>query len=280
MHGGPWEPLADPLIEVEATQVRLRWPASGDFTSPIRDFSLRQVKEIKFQVAAELPDNRVFCNWVVLKPWDTLSGPQAPIAVGTTVSPEVCTEDGLLTVEKVSNPEIIQPGVETDIEYTVGITNMDGETHHIQEITDYLPTGFTYIGPTSGITTEAPQSSLENINGVDRWKLLWAGAEFSGGTAVSIASGETLNLVFWARTTKDVSGSYYNEVLLQPNKPVPKIFEEIGITEEEFNTNYSWTTGTVIVPAYDSRADTGEVCIDANIALILGGISITSYHVH
>jgi len=44
------------------------------------------------------------------------------------------------------------------------------------------------------------------------------------------------------------------------------------MTFEEITTNYSWNTGTVIVPAYDARADTDEVVIDANMALILGGL--------
>lgn len=279
--GGEWESIGDPLIEVEATQYRLRWPASGNFTSPIRDFAVRQVKELKFQVTGELPIDTVQCNWVVLKPWDTVSGPQAPISVGSPADPGVCKEGGLLAVIKSSDPEIIQPGVETDIKYTINITNLDGFTHQIQSITDYLPPGFTYTdNSTSGLTTENPQLSLENRNGVDRWKLLWTVDEFPGGNAVSIASGETLTLTFWAVTTKDVSGSYYNEVIVIPNVPVPKIFENIGVTEEEYFACYSWNTGAVIVPAYDSRADATPILIDANMALILGGIAITSWQIY
>jgi hypothetical protein len=279
--GGPWEPIDDPLIEVVATQYRLRWPASGNFTSPIRDFEVRQVKELQFQITGQLPNDRVHCNWVVLKPWDTVSGPQAPITVGNPPDPGVCDEGGLLAVNKTSNPEVIQPGVESDIEYTISITNQDGFTHQIQEIIDYLPPEFYYTdNSTSGLTTFDPQQSLETINGVERLKLRWTRDEFPGGNPVSIASGETLTLTFWARTTKDVSGSYYNEVIVIPDVPVPKIFEQIGVTAEEYYACYSWNTGAVIVPAYDSRADAEGTTIDANMALILGGISITSWQIY
>jgi hypothetical protein len=239
------------------------------------------VKELKFQVADELPNNEVHCNWAVLKPWDTISGPQAPISVGSPADPGVCGEDGLIAVTKVSDPEIIQPGVEADVKYTINITNLDGFTHHIEEITDYLPAGFTYTdNSTSGLTSLNPQQSLEDLNGVDRWKLLWTKDEFPGGNAVSIASGETLTMTFWVVTTKDVSGSYYNEVLLLSDVPVPKIFADIGLSEEEYFVSYSWNTGVVIVPAYDSQTDAGEVLIDANMALILGGIAITSWQIY
>lgn len=277
--GGSWEPLGDPLAESSGYggQERLRWPASGNFTSPIRDFAVRQVKEIKFQVAGSLLDDRVYYNWVVLEPWNTVSGPTANITVGSGKTPE----GGLLEVDKTSYPEVIQPGVETDIEYTISITNLDDETHQIQEITDYLPPEFYYsTNSTSGLTTFEPQISYETMCGAERQVLLWTVDEFPGGNAVSIASGETLTLTFWAQTTKEVSGTYYNEVTVVPKTPIPKIFEDIGVTYENYNTSYSWNTGTVIVPAYDSRADADGLTIDANMALILGGISITSWQIY
>lgn len=281
--GGAWESIGNPLIQVEANQYRLRWPASGSFSSPIRDFEVRQVKELKFQVTGELPGNRVNCDWVVLKPWDTLSGPQAPINVGSPSTPGLCSRDGLLEVSKTSNPAIIQPGVETDIEYDMSITNKDGFTHQIQEIVDFLPTGFTYSdNSTSGnVTSLNPQLSQEQFCGdQQRQKLRWTKTEFPGGNAVSIAAGATLNLKFWVRTTKDISGSYYNEAQAIPSTPVPKIFSDIGITPDEWNSIYSWNTGTVIVPAYDSRSSADNVTVDANMALILGGISITSWQIY
>ena len=37
-----------------------------------------------------------------------------------------------------------------------------------------------------------------------------------------------------------------------PKTPVPTIFSKIGVTDEEYYDGYSWNTGAVIVPAYDS----------------------------
>lgn len=279
--GGEWESIGNPSYVVEAGQVRLRWPASGNFSSPIRDFGVRQVKELKFQVAGTLAKDLVHCNWAVIKPWNTISGPQAPVTVGSPAKPGICSQGGLIAVTKISDPQIIQPGVVADIKYTMNITNLDGFTHHIEEIADYLPAGFSYTdNSTSGLTTLNPQLSLEDRNGVDRWKLLWTIDEFPGGNAVSIAAGATKTLTFWAVTTKDVSGSYYNEVELLSDVPVPKIFSDIGVFEGEYFVSYSWNTGAVIVPAYDSQADADQVLIDANMALILGGIAITSWQIY
>jgi len=296
--GGSPLSIPDPFIDIVGGQALMKWPAdydwetgTGVFSSDpldadhyfhgIRDFSVRQVKELEFQIASELPHDEVLTGWVVLKPWNTLSGPQAPITVGSPAEPEVFGDDGLLTVTKVSNPQVIQPGVETDIEYTVEITNRDTETHHIEEITDYLPAGFSYTdNSTSGLTTLEPQQSVEYRCDQERQKLLWTRDEFPGGTDVSIASGETLTLTFGAMVTKDVSGSYYNEITVAPDTFAPSIFSKVGVSDEDYYANYSWPTGAVIVPAYDSRADADGVIVDANMALILGGICIKSWQIY
>ena len=279
---GPPQSIPDPSFEVVGGQVRLQWPASydyetgtGGFSSPMRNFTTRQVKELSFQVTGGLLPNRTYYNWVVLKPWNTVSGYSGAIIVGNGSG----SEGGMLFLSKISNPQVIQPRVETDIEYTLNITNLSGHTQQIQEITDYLPPGFNYIGPSSGITTFDPQLSLENLNGADRWVLKWTTAEFPGGNAVSIAAEETLTLTFWALASREVSGSYYNEVIVIPNETLPQIFDEIGVDYGDFNANYSWNTGAVIVPAYDTSSDAEGITIDSNMALILGGITITSWHV-
>ncbi len=280
--GEPPQSIPDPSFEVVTGQVRLQWPASydyatgtGGFSSPMRDFTSRQVKELSFQVYGNLLPNRTYYNWVVLKPWNTTSGYSGAIITGDGSG----AEGGMLFLSKISNPQIIQPGIETDIEYTINITNLSGHTQQIQEVTDYLPPGFDYIGSPSGITDLDPQLSLENINGVDRWVLKWTTAEFPNGNAVFIASNETLPLIFWARTTRDVSGSYYNEALVTPDEVLPQIFQEIGVDYGDFNTNYSWNSGAVIVPAYDTSSESEGITIDSNMALILGGITITSWGV-
>jgi hypothetical protein len=271
--GGAWEPIADPLVEVDQNQVRLRWPASGNFSSPIRDFEVSQVKELKFQVTGTLSNNNVHCNWVVLKPWNTVSGPQAPIDVGSPADPGICSEDGLIAVNKISDPETIPPNVETDIQYTIQLTNQDGFTHQVEEVTDYLPPDFYYIGPTSGATNDDPVEEMVNINDVDRWKLYW-----DLEPDLSLSSGETMEIVFWARAIKDTSGSYFNELTVLSDVPVPQIFQNIGVTGDDYYNVYSWTTGSVTVPAYDSSSEAGQIVLDANMSMILGGVTITSYH--
>lgn len=281
--GGTWQSIGNPLAESSGYggQERLRWPASGNFTSPIRHFNVRQVKELKFQIALTLPssaDNSMFYNYVVLKVGNitTFSGQQAPITVGNGSKLDA---DGMLTVTKTSFPSIIMPGEETPVRYTVNMTNGDASTHQISRITDNLPPDFFYsANTTSGITTNNPAGNpppLVEMNGVYRQQLVW---NFS--PQVSITSGQTLSLVFWALATKDVSGSYYNEVLVDSNFGWPAIFQDIGVTQADFNSTYSWNSGSVTVPAYDSRTEAEDVVIDANLALQgVGSISITSYQV-
>jgi len=278
--GQTWEQIGDPDDETFGGQPRFRWPASGNFSSPKRDFTVRQVKQLRFEMNhtfSGADKNKVHCNWVVLKPWNTLSGPQAMINVGTPKKLNICDDDGLIQLSKVSDPEIIQPGVETDIEYTISIFNRDGSTHAVDNITDYLPPGFYYVGPTSNLTTSEPVITAVTINGIERERLVW---ELPPADK-SILDGETKCLTFWARTTKDVSGSYYNEVEIGvAQEDLPAIFSSLGIDYQDLYTNYSWTTGAVIVPAYDSRTGSDTVTIDANLALILGSVSITSWQVH
>jgi len=270
--GGAWEAIANPLAENNNDtqgQWRLRWPASGNFASPIKDFGVRQVKELQFQVQGTLPSPSKQCNWVVLKPWNTLSGQQAPIRVGGTTG--TCPDS--VTVSKTVEPELIQPGVTTPVKYVISIKNNETFTQHPTEIRDWLPQGFTYTGPTSGLTTNNPALSYVVLNDVTRQQLLWTGNW-------SVAAGATVTLTFWAEASKDVSGSYYNEFLVVAGDPAPKVFSTIGVTTTIWSTVYSWNTGTVLVPYYDSRADADEVVIDANFGLTEGGIAIKSWQVY
>jgi len=288
--GGSWEDLDDPLIEDTGYggQVRLSWPASGNFTSPMRDFNVRQVKEIKFDVSGSLADDSIHVNWVVLAPWDSLSGPQAHITVGNPSNPDDWGTYGMFEVGKVAEPEIIQPGIETDVKYTISITNHEGSTQGIEEIVDYLPPEFFYTDNSASgdITSSNPQLSLEILNGVERQVLKWTSSEIEPSDR-SFAAGSAKELVFWVRTTKDVSGSYYNEAEVKTDMPVPKIvYQIIGPTSAEdpddretWNTAYSWNTGTVIVPSYDSQTDADGEIIESNMSLLLGSTIINSWEV-
>jgi len=274
--GGPWENIANPLIESFGGVERLRWPASGSFASPIRNFTGGQVKEIKFQMASSgLKDNRTYYNWVVLKPWNTLSGATAKIVTGTGGTPQ----GGLVEVTKMAVPSFVAPGVPTEITYTITIKNQQGSTDQIQVIDDYLPPGFTYIGPTSGLTTIAPVQTYGLVNEIYRWKLEWKKAQFPGGNDISIASGGTKTLTFKAMTSEEISGSYYNEMVVQTKNPIPAEFSSLGITYTSFNSGYTWNSAPVIVPAYDSEASAGDVTTIANIAVTTNGVAFSSYQI-
>ena len=295
--GGPWLPIPDPDWS-NATGL-LKWPAdydpdteTGVFSSDpydpnyfhgMRDFEVRQVKEIKFQMSGRLADNVVHCNWVVLKPWNTMSGPQAPIYVGDASGE--CLSGGL-DITKEVEPEIIPPGEATEVTYTISVTNQSVSTQSIQQVIDYLPPDFNYIAnsvdPSSTITTLEPEAPvLEEVNGLWRERVRWTKDQFPGSIDVSIASGETLTLSFQALATKDVSGSYYNEVLvILKDVGIPgSAFDAAGVSAADYASGYSWNTGAVIVPAYDSTSEAEGITINSNMALILGGITITSWQV-
>lgn len=297
--GGSWEDFEDPLVEDTGYggQVRLRWPNpeiypfSDNFTTDlvfkgIRDFNVRQVKEIRFEVSGSLTDSSIHVNWVVLDPWDSLSGPQAHITVGDPSNPDDWGTYGMFETGKVAEPDFILPKEVANVKYTISIINHEGKTEGIDEIIDYLPPEFFYTdNSTSGdITNSNPQLSLETLNGVERQVLRWTSSEIEPGDR-SFAAGLTKELVFWVQTTKDASGSYYNEVEVRTNMPVPKIvYEIIGPTSAEdpddretWNTAYSWNSGTVIVPAYDSETSADGENITANFGLDPGGVTINSW---
>ena len=289
-----WQEIPEgPGLDGHGGQIRLVWPklfdianeAGTGFSSHVGvwegfgDFQERQVKYLKFQVGGPLPNNTVQCNWVVLRPWGTVSGPQAAVIVGEPTESS-CKSGGLLTTDKTAVPNFIEPGTPTDIKYTITITNDDWEPHQIVEITDYLPPGFTYLSTTDeGDFIEPPVlTELVEVS-PDVWRVLvrWEPASQYG----TIAGGATKTLVFWGHATSSisVSGSYYNEVITVPGPTAfPPLFGEITTADQYFKS-YSWNTGAVMVPSYDSTASSDGVTINANLSFIIGSITITSYQV-
>ncbi len=286
--GGAWQSIPNPLVEVVSGQQRLLWPASGTFSSDpaspnyfygMRNFNVRQGKELRFDVRLTIPttaDDYILYNYAVIKVGSitTFSGPQAPIKLGNGSKQD---QNGMLTVTKTSSPSIIMPGVVQDITYTIYVSNNDTSTHTITTITDYLPPEFFYVtDSTIGFGNANPTTSSQTINGIPRQVLVWTPVP----AEKQINSNTTRTLIFAARTTKDVSGSYYNEVLMASDFSLPAIYSGIGVSESDFQSGYSWNSGTVIVPAYDSSANASGVVIDANLALQgLSSIAITSYQV-
>jgi len=299
--GETWQIVPDPFWD--SAKGYLKWPAdyewdpvvTGAFSSDpldvdhyfygIRDFGVREVKKLRFTVQGRLDNDKVHCNWVVLKPWNTLSGPQAPITVGNPDEPGVCVDDDFIEIVKTATPDFIPPGVPTEIRYDIDIINNYTQTRNIEGIIDYLPPEFYYTGPTANLTDQPPQGTEHtiNINGIDRYRLEWTQVEFGypgPPQDISIASGQTLRLTFYAQATKNVSGSYYNEVavILRETSPGDVAFVAAGVTPGEYANNYSWNQGSVTVPTYDSRTEGEGVVLDSNLSMVLGGISITSFH--
>jgi len=299
--GENWDPIDDPAFFASASLIR--WPAEGSFEESFRTFVPGQVKYLRFSLQAPFNHNNiVVSNWVVLKVSDgvdpendvfTLSGPQAFITVGQPVDEfgepiSVPTDPaGAFDVYKSTDPSplVISPLEVTPVTYTVHVTNMDNNQNFVTRIEDYLPAGFTYVpGSTvSAITgNQDPHYSDEPeiINGVERYVLLWDSAQL-GAEGYKIGPGEEATLIFTALAEQNISGNYYNEVVVLPkNFPDPTAFNDIeGFPDSGYSETYSWNSGVVIVPAYDSEAEGEGVSIDTNLALDPDGVSIISWHV-
>lgn len=287
--GVNWTPIPEPNITTGAQQIRLRWPASGSFPSDFGYFQPGQEKYLRFKVNDKLQhDNVVACNRVVLQVGDvfTLSDPMAPIVVGTVADPDACSDVGMFAVTKSCWPPIIPPLEPTPVTYTITVTNMEGSTERIGWIDDFLPPGFEYTGPTTGsITQMEPYSVTETKNGVTREHLWWQwGGEITDqltANGVSIAAGANMTLTFNALATQGISGTYYNEVLVQSLTA-----DDIGLISSiddslvsQLGQTYSWNSGTVIVPAYDSHAESEGVEVDANMSLEPDRVRIISWSV-
>ena len=270
--GGTPQHIDDPLREVDGGQLRLRWPASGNFASPVRDFYPGQIKQISFRVTGAMGPNTKNYNWVVLKPWNTLSGAQAPITRGLGTTPN----NGMLSAYKIADRPFVLPGTPTPVRYTVVIQNQ-GKLDKISQIHDYLPSGFSYsMGSTTGITTQNPQyREYELINTVNRQHLIWTFLP-----TITIDKGQTLYLNFTAIANQPSTGNYYNEMTIIPENPIPSVFANIGVTRQDFNTSYTWNSSPVLVPAYDSETEAGGTTIDARLGVEFGvGAWVSSWQV-
>lgn len=121
----------------------------------------------------------------------------------------------------------------------------------------------------------------KTYNGVPRQKAFWQlGNEPEDQLTQNgwqMAAGENITLSFRALATQGVSGSYFNEVFVidEGGTKMSTIFSELGIPEQ-FST-YSWNSGTVIVPAYDSETSADGENITANFGLDPGGVTINSW---
>ncbi|MFC1911761.1 hypothetical protein ACFLXG_01195 [Chloroflexota bacterium] len=303
INGGEWLQADDPNTSQLGARNLIFWPDTydidteeGGFSSYTANpygfhnvgiFTPRQINELQFQMSDSFNQEGIFCNWVVLKPWNTVSGPQAPIAIGTQTSPYTCDSIDSLNMIKIADPDFITPGVPTTVRYTITITNNYGSTREIDAIIDYLPAGFEYQGNVtctlegSSLNVTAPQGTDEpvELNGQLRYVLLWGEDEFPDWN-LSYGSGDTMVMSFDVLATKDVSGSYFNEVLVDlKDVGIDQSFTYIGLTPAQFTETYSWDQGSVTVPTYDVTTEDGGITLDSNLALVVDGISITSFNI-
>jgi len=157
----------------------------------------------------------------------------------------------------------------------------DGFTRHITQIDDYLPPGIEYTAnSTSGLTTADPDTEYVTVNGVDRWQLTWDQNVMGG--KVQIEAGANLTLTFVAQAALGISGTYYNEVLVQPESLAEyKIYTDIDPELDIYELlghMYSWNSGTIIVPAYDASTGAEGKNVTSNIGIEPGGIRIISWN--
>lgn len=288
-----WTPFDNPLEEKVGNNQRLRWPnpatyGSADFSSPFHDFQPGQTKYLRFKIEKAFnSDPIVVSNWVMLKVGNvlTLSGPQAPIWVKDHSLPASYGDAGAFAVTKTAYPTVVPPRQSTLVTYTVTIINTDKtKENFVYRIEDYLPPGFVYNGSTTTVMTTPPNQgpSVANVtvNDVERQLLVWDSTQLTS-SGYKISPNGSATLTFTALAEQGISGNYYNEVILTPkNYPAPSAF---NITDPplqgDYSQTYSWNTGIVIVPAYDSEANAEGVTIDANLALSINGVDIISWDV-
>jgi len=288
-----WTPFDNPLEEKVGDNQRLRWPnpatyGSADFSSPFHDFQPGQTKYLRFKIQkAFKSDPIVVSNWVMLKVGNvlTLSGPQAPIWVKDHSLPASYGDTGAFAVTKTVIPTVIPPRQSTPVTYTVTIINTDKTRENfVTGIEDYLPPGFVYHGSTTTVMTTPPNQgpSLHDVtpNGVPRQLLVWDSTQLTS-SGYKISPGGSATLTFTALAEQGISGNYYNEVILTPKGyPAPSAF---NITDPPlygtYSQTYSWNTGIVIVPAYDSEADAEGVTIDTNLGIQQYNVGIYSWDV-
>ncbi len=104
-----------------------------------------------------------------------------------------------LGVTKTVWPASVDPG--DAVSYTVTIQNNSPITAFVTRIEDQLPAGFSYLGPSSGLTSTPPTISGQTLT----WNGNW-----------SLAPGQTETLTFVAQSTS-TPGTYANIVTVGGN---------------------------------------------------------------
>ena len=83
-----------------------------------------------------------------------------------------------------------------------------------------------------------------------------------------------------AKRSQSSSGNFYNEILLFTDMEAKDAFKSIGLTDADFGgAVFSWTTGTVHVPAYDIKSDGGSAIAQGNALIDATGVTLNSWNV-
>jgi len=310
-----WHPFDDPFEEKVVKCQRLRWPnpatyGYADFQpddawgADLRHFEPGETKYLRFEIQKEFKkeqgqtiDDIYVVNWVMLKVGDvlTLSGPQAPIKVGDPAG-DGFDNNGAYQVDVEVDKDVIPPQETTPVTYTITITYTDDVPEvGVGEIIDYLPVGFIYDPDDERCTTTTvmttPADADPHISEVDfpvygsdeiitRQKLLWNSDQL-GSAGYKMNQGDSVTLEITVLAKQGISGNYYNEVIVHPNSfPTMGDFDiKDPKMDAIYDETYSWNSGIVIVPAYDSEASAEGVTIDTNLAYEINGIKIISWDV-
>lgn len=104
-----------------------------------------------------------------------------------------------LAVTKTAWPSAVDP--DDPVTYAVTIQNSSPITAFVTRIEDQLPTGFSYLGPTSGMTTAPPAVSGQTLTWSGRWLL---------------GPGQSETLTFVAQSTS-TPGAYLNTAIVGGN---------------------------------------------------------------
>ncbi len=105
-----------------------------------------------------------------------VNGENVPVVVTKSYpsgysEPTPFTPTSAIQVTKSVTPQTVLPGTPTDYTYTISLENTGVTPLDINAITDELPLGLTYKGPTSGISNKDPTTKMVAGRQVLRWEV-------------------------------------------------------------------------------------------------------------
>lgn len=105
-----------------------------------------------------------------------VNGENVPVTVTKSYpsgysDPAPFTPSSAIQVTKSVTPQSVAPDTPTDYTYTISLENTGATPLDINAITDELPLGLTYKGPTSGISIKDPTTNMVAGRQVLRWEV-------------------------------------------------------------------------------------------------------------